>query len=232
MHKTVGLIGGIGPESTIDYYRQIIAAYQEHSLDGNYPRIIINSINLKRMVDLITRNELAAVAENLLAALDTLAAAKADFAVIAANTPHIVFDDVRERSPLPLISIVEATCVEAENRRMKRLALFGTRFTMESNFYPVVFEQAHLEIVVPGSAERDFIHTIYFAELVKGIFLPETKRRLLEIVDQMKQRLNIDGVILGGTELPLILTEGEHNGVPFLDTTRIHVNQIVAELIK
>jgi aspartate racemase len=231
MSKTVGIVGGIGPESTIDYYRQIIASYRERSPAGNYPRIIINSIDLKRMIELVSANDLAAVAENLLAALKTLAAAKVDFAVIAANTPHIVFDEVRARSPLPLISIVEVTCVEAESRGLKRLALFGTRFTMESNFYPTVFERADVKIIVPAEEERAFIHNCYMEELVNGIFLPDSKRRLLQIVDAVKQRSNIDGVILGGTELPLILTEDAHDGIPFLDTTRIHVKQIVDELV-
>jgi aspartate racemase len=232
MSKTVGIVGGIGPESTIDYYRQIIASYRERSPTGNYPRIIINSIDLKRMIELVTANELSAVADNLLAALETLAAAKVDFAVIAANTPHIVFDEVRARSPLPLISIVEATCVEAESRGLKRLALFGTRFTMESNFYAEVFERAGLEIIVPAEDERAFIHNCYMEELVNGIFLPDSKQRLLQIVNDVKQRSNVDGVILGGTELPLILTERAHEGIPFLDTTTIHVKQIVAGLVE
>jgi len=232
MPKTVGIIGGIGPESTIDYYRQIIASYREHSSAGDYPRLIINSINLKPMIDIVTANELPALADYLLAALETLAATKVDFAVIAANTPHIVFDEVSARSPLPLISIVEATCAEAEARGMKHVALFGTRFTMESNFYPNVFERAGVKIIVPNDEERVFIHNCYMDELVNGTFLPPSKQRLQQIVEKMKHRADIDGVILGGTELPLMLTEEEHNGVPFLDTTKIHVKRIVAELIQ
>ena len=134
--KTVGIVGGIAPESTIEYYRQIIDAYRTNSSAGDYPSIIINSINLRRMIDLITANELAAVTEYLLEALGKLARAGADFAVLAANTPHIVFDELRARSPLPLISIVEATCAEAQTLGMKRVGLFGTRFTMQASFYP------------------------------------------------------------------------------------------------
>src|SRR3982074_2452809 len=104
--KSVGIVGGIAPEPTIEYYRQILAGYRTHSSAGDYPSIIINSINLRRMIDLITANELAAVTQYLLESIQKLAGAGADFAVLAANTPHIVFDEVRERSPLPLISIV------------------------------------------------------------------------------------------------------------------------------
>ena len=229
--KTVGIVGGIAPDSTIEYYRQIIAQYRAHSSAGNYPLIIIYSINLKRMIDLITANELSAVTEYVLDAIERLARAGADFALLASNTPHLVFDDLRARSPLPLISIVETACAEAETLGMKRVGLFGTRFTMQANFYPNVFSRAGIEIVLPSEVDQNYIHEHYMDELVNGIFLPETKAKLLTIVDQLREQRGIDGVILGGTELPLILTEPEHNGIPFLDTTRIHVRQIVATLI-
>jgi len=229
--KTVGIVGGIAPESTIEYYRQIIDAYRQQSSAGNYPSILINSINLTKMIELITGNELAAVTEYLLAALDKLARAGADFAVLASNTPHIVFAEVRARSALPLISIVEAACAEAETLGLKRIGLFGTRFTMQATFYRDVFSPAGIQIVLPNEAEQDYIHSHYMDELINGIFLPETKMRLLQIVDQLKERSQVEGIILGGTELPLILREDEHNGVLFLDTTKIHVKQIVAELV-
>jgi aspartate racemase len=229
--KTVGIVGGIAPESTIEYYRQIIDAYRQQSSAGNYPSILINSINLTKMIELITGNELAAVTEYLLAAIDKLARAGADFAVLASNTPHIVFDEVRARSALPLISIVEAACAETETLGLKQVGLFGTRFTMQATFYRHVFSRAGIQIVLPNEAEQDYIHSHYMDELINGIFLPETKVRLLQIVDQLKERTQVEGIILGGTELPLILREDEHNGVPFLDTTKIHVKQIVAELV-
>jgi aspartate racemase len=231
MIKTVGIVGGIAPDSTIEYYRQIIVAYRNHSSVGDYPSIIINSINLRRMIELVTANELAAVTDYLLEAIEKLARAGADFAVLASNTPHIVFNELRARSPLPLISIVEATCAEAETRTLKRVGLFGTRFTMQGRFYPDVFAQVGIDLLVPNESEQDYIHTRYMSELVNGIFLPETRARLLEIVDQLKERDRIQGIILGGTELPLLLRDAEHNGIPFLDTTEIHVRHIVAELV-
>ena len=229
--KTVGIVGGIAPDSTIEYYRQIIAQYRAQSRAGDYPSIIINSINLRRMIDLITANELAAVTAYVLEAIEKLARAGADFALMASNTPHLVFDDLRARSPLPLISIVETACAKAETLGMKRVGLFGTRFTMRANFYPKVFSSAGIEIISPSDGEQDYIHTHYMDELVNGIFLAETKKGLLEIVDQLRERSQVEGIILGGTELPLILNDGAHNGVPFLDTTAIHVKRIVAELV-
>src|SRR5438876_7439604 len=179
--KTVGIIGGIGPESTIEYYRGIIAGYREQQTDGSYPLIILNSINLTVMIDFITANELDAAANVLVNELQTLARAGVDFGVIAAGTPHIVFDQVRERSPLPLISIVEATCDAAARMNLKKIALFGTRFTMQGRFYPKVFSRAGITLVVPEPDEQEYIHDKYMNDLVPGIILPETRARLLLI---------------------------------------------------
>ena len=139
--KTLGMIGGLGPESTIDYYRKIIALYRERNRNGSYPQFIINSVDLKKGRDFIEANDLAGVAKYLLNEIQKLARAGADFGLIAANTPHIVFDDIARASPIPLISIVEATCQAAKARRFKNLALFGTRFTMQGTFYPKVFSK-------------------------------------------------------------------------------------------
>jgi len=228
--KTVGIIGGIGPESTIEYYRLIIAAYREQRSDESNPSIIINSVDVDRLLRWMGANELNAVTEYLAAEIDRLARAGADFGALAANTPHIVFDELSRRSAIPLISIVNATCDETQSRGLKRVALLGTRFTMQGRFYPDVFSQAGITLVVPRADEQAYIHEKYTGELLRNVFLPETRDRLLAIVDRMKDSDNVEAVILGGTELPLILRDPEHNGVPFLDTTRIHVNRIVAEL--
>ena len=229
--KTVGIIGGIGPESTIEYYRGIIAGYRERQTDGSYPSIILNSINLRVLLGLITANELAQATDHLVNELQKLARAGVDFGVIAAGTPHIVFDQVRERSPLPLISIVEATCDAAAKMNLKKIALFGTRFTMQGRFYKDVFSKAGIKLVVPEADEQAYIHDKYMNDLVHGIVLPETRERLLRILDQMKERDGVEALILGGTELSLIIKDAEHNGLPILDTTRIHVARIVAELL-
>jgi aspartate racemase len=229
--KTVGIIGGIGPESTIEYYRLLIAAYREQRTDGSYPAIIINSIDLNRMLSLIEANKWAEVTSRLVEEIHKLARAGADFGLLSANTPHIVFDDVSRLSPIPLISIVEATCDAAKVLGLKRLGLFGTRFTMQARFYPDVFSRAGMTLVVPDEDEQAYIHEKYFGELVKGIFLPETRERLLAIVDSLKERERIEGLILGGTELPLILRDNAGRGLPFLDTTGIHVKAAVARLL-
>lgn len=228
--KTLGMIGGLGPESTVDYYKTIIALYRERKPDGNYPEFIINSVNLKVGLDFMAVNDLDGVTDYLVAEIEKLARAGADFGIIAANTPHIVFADVQSRSPIPLISIVEATSAAAKARKMKRLGLLGTRYTMQAEFYPKVFLREGMELVVPELEDQDYIHDKYFKELVIGKFLPETRAGLLAIVDQMKNR--VDGVILAGTEIPLILRKPVHNGIPFLDTTKIHAAAAVERMFE
>jgi aspartate racemase len=139
-----------------------------------------------------------------------------------------VFEEVQAASPIPLISIVEATCLAAQERGLKRLALVGTRFTMQGSFYPKVFTRAGLELVLPQPNEQEFIHAKYMNELVVGTFLPETRAGLLKIVDRLKEARDIDAVILAGTELPLILRDSAHNGIPLLDTMRVHAEAAVA----
>jgi aspartate racemase len=229
--KTLGIIGGLGPESTIDYYGKIIALYRERTGDGSYPQFIVNSINMKKGLDFMEANNLAGMANYLLEELGKLARAGATFGVISANTPHIVFDEVASKSPISLISIVEATCTAANARKLKRLALFGTRYTMQATFYPKVFSREGIELLVPDLGDQTYIHDKYLNELVSGKFLPETRAGLLAIVDRMKAKHDIEGVILAGTELPLILREREHNGIPFLDTTEIHCEAAVTEML-
>jgi aspartate racemase len=229
--KTLGIIGGLGPESTIDYYGKIIALYRQRTGDGSYPQFIINSINMKKGLDLMEANNLPGMADYLLEEISKLARAGATFGLISANTPHIVFDEVASKSPVSLISIVEATCAAAKARKLKRLALLGTRYTMQATFYPKVFSREGIELFVPDPEDQTYIHDKYLNELVSGKFLPETRAGLLAIADRMKEKHDIDGVILAGTELPLILRDREHDGIPFLDTTEIHCEAAVNEML-
>jgi aspartate racemase len=229
--KTLGIIGGLGPESTLDYYQRIIALFRERTGDRHYPEFVIVSVDLRKGLDFMESNDLSGMADYLLEGINKLARAGADFGIISANTPHIVFDEVAPKSPIPLISIVEATCAAGKARELKRLALFGTRYTMQASFYPKVFSREGIELLVPEPNDQNWIHDKYFSELVPGIFLPETRAGLIAIVDRIKAKSDIDGVILAGTELPLILCDPHHNGIPFLDTTKIHVEKAVDEML-
>jgi aspartate racemase len=228
--KTLGIVGGIGPESTVDYYRSLIQMWREQTKDGSSPSILLNSIDLKKMLDLIAAKALPEVTAYLSGEMKRVAWAGADVGLFAANTPHIVFGELQRRSPIPLISIVEATREAAEELGLRRLGLFGIRFTMQGHFYPDVFSKAGITLVVPEENEQAYIHDKYMNELVKGIFLPETRERLLAIVDRLAKQEHVRGLILAGTELPLILREAVCD-IPFLDTTQIHVKAAVRRLL-
>jgi len=229
--KTVGIIGGIAPESTIQYYRLIVAGYREHKRDGNYPSILINSINMKQMLDLIGAKRLPEVIQYLKGEIDRLARAGADLGVLASNTPHLVFDDLQAVSPIPLISIVEVTCKRARELGLERVGLFGTRFTMQGGFYDREFEKRGMVVVLPADDDQEYIHEKYMTELVNGVILKETKAGLLRVMNRLKREQKIQGLVLGGTELPLILKDGDDPEIPFLDTTSIHVQSIIKELL-
>jgi aspartate racemase len=224
--KTIGIIGGIGPESTIDYYRRLLAGHRAKRPGDPAPAIIINSIDVKKLLALAA-GQFDQLAQYLLDEIGRLARAGAQCGLLAANTAHVVFDQVAPLSPVPLVSIVSATCERARSLGLERLGLFGTRFTMQGPFYPQVFERAGLTLLTPAAAEQEYIHDRYMTELIPGQFLPQTRARLLEIASRMKQQEGIQGLILGGTELPLILTDSSPVGIPFLDTTAIHVDAIL-----
>ena len=229
--KTIGIIGGIAPESTIEYYRLIIALYRKHKQDGNYPPIIINSINMKQMLAMIGANDLAGVTEYLVGEVRKLAQAGANLGLLASNTPHIVFEEIRRQAQIPLISVVEATCEIIKALKLSRVELFGTRFTMQGEFYPKVFSREGITLVIPNKDEQHIIHEKYMNELVNGIFLPETRAGMLHTVDRLIEKEGIQGLILGGTELPLLLRDQTYKDIPFFDTTKIHVEQAVAQLL-
>ena len=230
--KTLGIIGGLGPESTLDYYQTLIRVYRERVGGDVYPQFFINSVDLNNVRGPVLENDLARLTKNLLREIEKLARAGADFGLIAANTPHLVFDQVASGSPIPLLSIVEAACAEAKAKGRKRVGIFGTKFTMNGEFFARPFQREGIELVRPSENEQDYIHEKYMTELVPGQFLSETKAGLLGIVDRMHREQAIDAVILAGTELPLILREAGHNGLPFLNTTIIHCEAAVAEMLR
>ena len=228
---TLGIVGGIAPESTIDYYRQIVALYRSRRNDGGYPSIIINSIDLKKMLDLIGAGKLSEVTGYLLGEVVKLAAAGADFGLFASNTPHLVFEDIRQRSPIPLISIVEVAREAASVLGLGKVGLLGTRFTMQGGFYAKAFSAHRIEVVVPKPDEQEYVHNRYMDELVQGVYRAETREQLLNIVERLKSQDGIQGLVLGGTELPLLFRGGAQAGVPMLDTTAIHVESAVTRLL-
>ncbi|HEX6862727.1 MAG TPA: amino acid racemase [Thermoanaerobaculia bacterium] len=225
---TLGLVGGLGPESTIDYYRRILEAW-EREKPGTAPSIVIDSLDVRLGLRLVETDRPALI-EYLLASLRRLAGAGVGFAAMTANTPHIVFDDLAARSPVPLLSIVEVCADEARGRGLGRLALLGTRFTMEAPFYPEVCARHGIAVVVPDDTDRAWVHEKYVEELLRGQFLDDTRRQFLSLVSRLRVDQGVEGVILGGTELPLLLPAPVIADIPALDTTALHVAAIVKRL--
>lgn len=226
--RRLGLVGGLGPESTIDYYRRILEAWRAHDLN-DAPPIVIDSLDVRHALHLVATDR-AALVEYLADSVQRLAAAGAEVVAMTANTPHLVFDEIAARAPVPLVSIVETCAIEAARRGLRRVALLGTRFTMEASFYPEVFARHGIDVVVPDEAERAWVHDRYVKELLVGDFRDATRDGLVALVTRLGDDARIDGVVLGGTELPLILPGDEVAGVPTLDTTALHVAAIVRRL--
>jgi aspartate racemase len=225
-----GILGGLGPESTIDYYRRIIGEWQQED-PLTFPGVVIDSLDVNRGLYL-SEHDHAGLARYLLESLMRLAGAGVDFIAMAANTPHLVFDELVERCPVPMVSIVETCAAEARRRGLTRLALLGTRFTMEAPFYPKVFARNGMAVVPPGEPDRTWAHEHYVGQLLKGDFRDSTRDGFISLITKLRDEDGIDGVILGGTELTLLLSDPDVAGVPALDTTALHVRAIVERLRK
>lgn len=225
--KKIGIVGGLGPEATVDYYQKIIDAFKTEDGDLNYPEIIVYSVNMSEFIGLMKTGRYEQATSYLAEKVENLRRAGADFAALSANTPHQLFDPLKERSAIPLISIVEATCEEAKRKGLKRAGLFGTEFTMKASFFPDVFKKQNIEVVMPGQDDQALINQKLFSEIELGIFKDETRQMLIAIIEKMVREQHIDSLILGCTEFPLILEEDSYAGIPVLNTTRIHVDSIV-----
>ncbi len=230
--KKLGLIGGVGPESSVEYYRLIIKRFQEKLGTKDYPEMLINSINMTEMLGYVFTGQLDRLVDFLAERIKTLELSGVEFVAIASNTPHIVFDRLAATVNVPLLSIVEETCKKIRDNKMQRVGLFGTKSTMTNGFYNRVAERFGIDIVVPEVTKQDYIHEKYMGELVYNRILPDTKQQLIQIVNELREKESIRGLILGGTELPLILSQSDFNDFEIFDTTKIHVESIVDKMIE
>ena len=230
MHKKIGILGGLTPESTVTYYLRIVRRYQEQFGDHGYPEIIVYSVSFQRFEDWMVEEDWGSIKKALLSGLESLDAAGADFGVIATNTMHILFDELQEKSPIPLISIVDATAEAIKDEGMKTIGLLGTRFTMEKPFYKEGLKRHGIKSVVPEKADRDYINKVVFEELSKGLLRSESRIRYLGIIDRLIER-GAEGIVLGCTEIPLLVTP-EHTTVKLFDTATIHADKALEYAIK
>jgi aspartate racemase len=228
--KKFGLVGGVGYMSTLDYYKAINEGYKKRinsqSKSGEFPNMVIESLNLAVAYELVEKKDWAGFADLFITAIKTLKTAGVDFAAIAANTAHIVFDKIQEQSSIPIIGIVDATCKRAKEKNFKKLIVFGTIFTMNSGMYGKKCAQYGIEAIVPNETEQKIIQSIIFPNLEAGIVLENEKDTLLKIAKRMLSEYKADALVLGCTELPLAIKKDDLD-IELLDTGIIHVDAIL-----
>lgn len=223
--KRIGLIGGLSPESTADYYEILCREYNRRFGDLNFPEITIQSLNLQRLVSLFEKDDWDGVAAILLDALNRLKNAGAEFAAILANTPHNAYEKIRGASPLEILTIMDAASGVLTRHNRRKVALLGTRATMEFGFFQKHFNSRGIETLVPGQAQRLELDRIIWKELSHGVIEPRSRAAAKEMIaDLVKQ--DVEAVILGCTELCLLI-KPEDSERPLYDTTRIHADAIL-----
>lgn len=224
--KKLGLVGGMGPESTIPYYRDIVYGVQKKMGDHIFPNLAIESVNVFDVLEYCRTEDYEGLIHYLLRAVCNLAAGGADFAALSANTPHIVFDELQQRSPITLVSIVEAIVQETKRLHIQRVGLLGTIFTMDGGFFTKPFVANGIEVITPTSAEKKYINGKIANELELGIVKEETQNSFIQVIERMKTEFDIKAVILGCTELPLLF-DGVTTPVVCLDTMKIHIDKLI-----
>ena len=227
--KKLGLIGGIGPESTIAYYRLIIKRFKEITGTNHFPEFLIYNIDLTEMLELIDQENWDELVVFLKARINNLG--PVDYVAMASNTPHVVFEQLAQTVDVPLISIVKETINTLSLNNIKRAGLLGTKATMTTGFYQQQAMALGVEIIIPSKNQQDYVHEKYMSELVSNEIDPKTKIEFISIVNQMDMQYDLDCLVLGGTELPLILNETDFSQIQIYDTTKIHVEAIVRKMI-
>ena len=226
----IGILGGMGPESTIEYYKRIIHEYKKQTKDENYPQIFINSINMTEMLSYVANNDYKKLIELLSNEIKKLELIGSDFIAIASNTPHCVIDELIEKSLVPIISIVEETWKYTIENNLKKILLTGTMFTMKNDFYRNAFEKINIESIVPDDNDKEKIQKIIFPKLENGIIDLDDKNIFKKICNKIIETNNIDGIILGCTELPLMISKNDFE-IKVIDTMEIHINSILRKLL-
>jgi aspartate racemase len=214
--KRIGIVGGISYESTLVYYELICKKYYERYRDYSYPEIVIVSLNFEKFTN-FENNDRTRYIEYLVEGIKSLENAGAAFVIMAANSPHVVFDEVEKRAAVPLLSIVEVTAERAHQQGMKTLLLLGIKATMQSSVYQDVCKKHSITVIVPSPDQQDDIEKIIFEELVVGVIREESRTTICDII----MGYDVDGVILGCTELPLLVRQKDVDK-GLLNTGEIH----------
>jgi aspartate racemase len=221
MMKTIGLIGGMSWESSIEYYRIINEAVRGKLGGLHSAKCMMVSVDFAEIESLQHQGKWDEATEILIAASRSAQAGGADFVLFCTNTMHKVADEVQKHLRIPILHIADATAQTIKAAGLKKVGLLGTQFTMEEDFYKGrLFQRHHLEIMIPTIEEREMIHRIIYDELCMGEIKPSSKMKYLDIMERLAKE-GAEGIILGCTEIGLLVKKEECR-VPLFDTTRIH----------
>lgn len=224
--RKIGLIGGISWVSTSDYYTLINKGINEKLGGLNFSECLIYSFNYADIKKNNDANDWDSTFSMLLKAAEVLISGGAEAILLCANTMHLIADRIQDAIDVPLIHIAEETAIEIEKKQLKKVGLLGTKFTMELDFFKDKLAEKGIETIIPASEEvKDFIHYTIFEELGRGLVTEETKKRYLEIANELIKN-GAEGIILGCTEIPLVIKEGDLN-VPIFDTALIHTQAAI-----
>lgn len=229
--STVGIIGGLGPASTVDYYRGITDGYRAIHGNDSYPELLVLSVNMREVVGLVCEERYDTLAHKLAGYAARLQAAGADCVAIASNTPHIVLERLRALSPLPVLSILDAVCDEITRRGYQRVLILATEWTMRNGLFARAFGARGIGFVTPSDADITALGRLIYPNLENGIVIPADKQRMREIAQSYIDRAGCDAVLLGCTEIPLMLCDGDVSA-PLVNSTQLHIQQILAQIDK
>ena len=218
--KTIGLIGGISWQSTVLYYEVLNTQAAERLGGSSSAKCMIHSVNFEEVHQLQAKDRWDLLNELMVNAATSLEKAGADCVLICANTMHLTIDAVRSAISIPVIHIAEATAEQIQKQQLKTVALLGTKYTMEKDFYKEVLRSFGIQTIIPDSDDREEVHRVIYEELAKGIFSESSQKKYLEIIQKLQAK-GAEGVILGCTEIPLLIKQSDVS-IPVFDTTTIH----------
>ncbi len=228
--KTIGLLGGMSWESTLEYYRAVNQGVKEHLGGLHSAKIAMVSVDFEPIEKLQHQGNWDGTADILSQAAKDIQAAGADFLLICTNTMHCVAPQVQEAIDIPLLHIADATAEKIKAKGMKTVGLLGTAFTMEQDFYKGRLTDAYgLNVIVPDEVDRKIVHDVIYKELCLGMITDDSRKEYLRIIDDLAEQ-GAEAVILGCTEIGLLVKETD-TSVPLLDTTAIHAQQAVEAAI-
>lgn len=219
-HRTIGILGGMSPESTVEYYRYVTRRYTERFGDHGYPEIVIYSVSFQPYIDWPEAGRWDQVAQGLGEAARRLESAGVDLILIATNTMHIVFDQVEAQVEVPMLSLLDAVGDAIQAQGLETVGLLGTTFTMEHPFYREALAKRGISVLVPEPDDRETVNRVIYDELVAGEIREVSQAAFVDIVGRLAAR-GAEGVILGCTEIPLLISEADVD-LPLFDTTAIH----------